>query len=81
MPVSVIALRATPFQKQFLLWKSFYLPNLRKKVFSGAALKCFFLCGLNNSDSVVFENSAFREIKNHSLMTIPFQKCFPPCKF
>ena len=54
---------------------------LRKKVFSGAPVKWIFLYGLNNSDSVVFGNAAFGEIKDHSVRTTPFQKRFLLEKF
>ena len=37
-------------------------------------MKCFFLYGSNNSDSVVFGNDGFGEMKDHSLRTAPFQK-------
>ena len=47
--------------------------TLHKKVFSEAPVKCVLLYGSNNSDSVVFRNAAFREIKNHSLRMTPFQ--------
>ena len=50
------------------------MSTLRKKVFSGAPVKCFCLYGSNNLDSVVFGNVAFGEIKDHSLRTTPFQK-------
>ena len=40
---------------------------LRKKIFSESPVKCVFLYGCNNSDSVIFENAAFVEIKDHSL--------------
>ena len=35
-----------------------------------------FLYESNNSDSVVFENDGFAEIKDHSLRTKPFKKKF-----
>ena len=47
---------------------------LRKKVFSGARVQCFSHCGSNNSDSVVFGNADFGEIKYHSLKTTSFLK-------
>ena len=50
------------------------MSTVRKKVFSGAPVKCFSLYGSNNSDCVVFENHAFGEIKDDSLKTTPFQK-------
>ena len=36
-----------------------YVSTLLKKVFSGAPVKCVFLCGSNNSDSVVFRNAGW----------------------
>ena len=52
------------------------MSNLREKVFSGGPVKCFFLYGLNNSDSVVFGNASCAEIKYHSSIATPFQKKF-----
>ena len=52
------------------------MSTFRKKVFSEAPLKCFFLYSLNNSDSVVFENADFEGIKDQILKTKPFQKRF-----
>ena len=37
-------------------------------------MKCFSLYGLNNSDSIVFVNVAFGEIKDHSLRTTLLQE-------
>ena len=37
-------------------------------------MKWFSLYRSNNSDSVVFGNATFREIKDHSFRTTPFQK-------
>ena len=55
--------------------KSFvFKSTLRKKVFSGAPVKCFSPYGSNNSDSVVFLDVASGEIKDHSLRTKPCQK-------
>ena len=53
-----------------------FVSNLRKKVFSGEPVKCVFLYGWNNSDSVIFGSAAFGEIKDHSLSTKSFQKKF-----
>ena len=50
-----------------------FASTLHKKVFSGAPVKCVLIYGSNNSDSVVFRNAAFREIKDHSLRMTPFQ--------
>ena len=70
------SLRTTPFQKKKKNWYgSFrYVSILRKKVFSGARVQCFSHCGSNNSDSAVFGNADFGEIKYHSLRTTSFQK-------
>ena len=63
------SLRTTPFQK-ILINKSFgFVSTLRKKVFSGALVKFFPFYGPSNSDSVVFGNATFAEIKDHSLKT------------
>ena len=51
-----------------------YLSTLRKKVLSGALVNCFFLYDSNNSDSAVFGNGGFAEIKDHSFRTTSFQK-------
>ena len=48
--------------------------TLRKKVFSRAPVKCFSLYGSNNSDSVVFGNADFSEIKDCSWSAIDFLK-------
>ena len=68
------SLRMTPFKKKFINGNFGFVSTLRKKVFSGAPVKCFSLYGSNNSDSVVFENAAFGDIKDRSLRTIPIQK-------
>ena len=70
------SLRTTPFQKKFCYGSFRHVTTLRKKVFSGAPVKCFFLYGWNNPNSVVFKNSGFGEIKDHSLCTIDFLKVF-----
>ena len=49
-----------------------YLSTFRKKVFSRASVKFFFLWGSNNSYSVVFRNAGFRETKDESLRATPF---------
>ena len=53
-----------------------YLSTLRKKVFPTAPVKCFFLWGSKNLDSVVFKNAGFREIKDDSLRATPFREVF-----
>ena len=56
--------------KEILINKSFgFVSTLRKKVFSGALVKFFPFYGPSNSDSVVFGNATFAEIKDHSLKT------------
>ena len=56
--------------KKILINKSFgFVSTLRKKVFSGALVKFFPFYGPSNSDSVVFGNATFAEIKDHSLKT------------
>ena len=40
-----------------------YVSTLRKKVFSGAPVKCFFLYGSNKSDSVVFVKPVLEKSK------------------
>ena len=52
------------FKKQIINGSFEFGSTLREKVFSGAPVKCFTLYGSNNSDSVVFGDAAFREIKN-----------------
>ena len=49
------------------------MSTLRKKVFSGAPFKYFFLYGSSNPNSVVFENVSLAEIKDHSLRGTSFQ--------
>ena len=63
------------FQKS----KSHFYHNTFSKIYFaieglGASVKWFFLNGSNNWDSIIFGNAAFREIKDHSLRTTPFQK-------
>ena len=67
------SLRMTLFEKNIINGNFGFVSTLNKKV-SGAPMKCFSLYGSNNSDSVVFENAAFGEIKDHSLIMTPFQK-------
>ena len=69
------------FKQKFIYGSFGFVSTLRKKVFSGAPVKWIFLYGLNNSDSVVFGNAAFGEIKDHSVRTTPFQKRFLLEKF
>ena len=53
----------------------------KKYIFSAAPVKCFFIHGPNNSDSVLFSNEGFGEIKDHSSTMTHFQKRFLPWKF
>ena len=53
-----------------------FVSTLRQKAFSGAPGKFVFLYGSNNSDSVIFRNAAFGDIKDHSLSRIDFLKYF-----
>ena len=50
------------------------MSTIRRKVFSGAPVKCVFLNGSYNSEYVVFNNVDLAEIKDHSLRLTPFQK-------
>ena len=70
------SLRTTLFQEKNFNVSFGIVSTLCKKVFSRAPVKCFSLYGLNNSDSLVFGNATFGEIKNHSLRTRRFQKIF-----
>ena len=67
------SLRKTPFQKKIYYGSSDFKSTLPKKIFLGALVNCVFLYGSNNSDSVIFGNAAFGDIKDHSLRTTPFQ--------
>ena len=68
------SLRKTSFQKKICYGSFEFVSTLPKKVFSGTLVKCVFLYGSNNSESVIFGNAAFRETKDHSLRTKSFQK-------
>ena len=72
----ITVLRTTLFQEKNFNASFGIVSTLCKKVFSRAPVKCFCLYGLNNSDSLVFGNSTFGEIKNHNLKTRRFQKIF-----
>ena len=62
------------FKKKKLQWSFEFLSTLCKKVFSGATVKVIFVCASNNSDSVVFWNTALGDIKDHSLIMTRFEK-------
>ena len=64
------------FKNIFCYEKFRYVFTLRKEVFSEAPLKFFFLYCSNNSDSVISVNSGIPELKDHSLITTPFQEYF-----
>ena len=66
--------RKTPFQEKICYEGFEFVYILCKNVFSIALAKWFSLYGSNNSDSVIFKNTAFAEIKDHSLRMTPFQK-------
>ena len=61
-------------KKKICYWSFSYVSTLRKKAFLGEPVKCFSLYGSNNLDSVVFENAATGEVKDHSFRTTPFLK-------
>ena len=75
------SLRRTPSQKTVCNRGCVYMSTLREKVFSGALVNCFFLYGSNNSDSVVFRNAGFGEMKDHTSSTIDFCKSFLTMNF
>ena len=75
------SLRRTPSQKTFCNRGFMYMSTLREKIFSGALVNFFFLYGSNNSDSVVFRNAGFGEMKDHTLSTIDFCKSFLTMNF
>ena len=58
------SLVAMLFQKKTFDGSFRYVSILRKKVFSGAPMKCFSIYGSNDSDSLVFGNATFGDIKD-----------------
>ena len=58
------SLVAMLFQKKSFDGSFRYVSILRKKVFSGAPMKCFSRYGSNDSDSLVFGNAVFGDIKD-----------------
>ena len=58
------------FKKEICYEGFGFVSSLHKKVFSEAPVKCVFLYGSNNSDSAVFGNADYTEIKDHSLSAI-----------
>ena len=70
------SLRTTFFQEKKLIWVFETVSTFWEKVFSRAPVKCFSLFHWNKSDSIVFCNAAFGEIKDHSLRTESFLEKF-----
>ena len=64
----------TSFLRKFIYGSFGCMSTLHKKVFLGAPVKCFSFYDSNKSDSFVFKNATFREIKDYSLRTTPFLK-------
>ena len=62
----------TSFLRKFIYGSFGCMSTLHKKVFLGAPVKCFSFYDSNKSDSFVFKNATFREIKDYSLRTTPF---------
>ena len=60
------------FQKENCCWSFRYVSTICRKVFSGAPVKCSFVFSWNNSDSFVFRNAPFGEIKDHILKKTAF---------
>ena len=70
----ITVLKGHLFKKK-ICYKSFeFVSPLTQKVLSGEPVKCVFLCGSNNSDSVIVGNAAFWEIKDDSLRRKHFLK-------
>ena len=68
------SLRTTLFQQKNLYGGFEIVSTLCEKVFSRAPLKWFSLNGSHYSDSLVFRNAGFWEIKDHSLKKTHFPK-------
>ena len=60
------------FKKKSCYGSFGFVSTLRKNVFSGAPVKWLSLCDSNKSDSVLFGNADFAEIKDQSLSTMDF---------
>ena len=60
------------FQKENCYWSFRYVSTICRKVVSEAPVKCSFVFSWNNSDSFVFRNTAFGEIKDHILKKTAF---------
>ena len=56
----------TPFQKKIYYGSLEFVFTLQERYFQGHQLSAFFHAS-DNSDSVVFVNAAFGEIRDHSL--------------
>ena len=66
--------RTTPFQRKICIGSFELVSTLYKKSSFKSTMQCFSLYGSNNTDSAVFRNAAFGEIKDHSLRKKPIQK-------
>ena len=62
------SLRRTSFLKKIIYGSFRFVSNLRRKVFSGGPVNCIPLYGSSNSDSAIFGNAAFGEIKDHRFL-------------
>ena len=69
----IIVLKRNLFTQKSCCLSFRYAPILWKKVFWRAQVKCFSLYGLNWSDSVLYGNMAFGDIRDYSLITTLFQ--------
>ena len=72
----------TPFQKKIYYGSLEFVFTLQERYFQGHQLSAFFHAS-DNSDSVVFVNAAFGEIRDHSLRTTLSQKkvCYGSFEF
>ena len=73
--------KITVWERYFFNKKKFYggfeiVSTLCEKLFSKAPVKCFSLNGSHYSDSLVFRNAAFGEIKYHILKKTAFSNKF-----
>ena len=68
------------FKNKFIYGSFWFVSTLRKKVFSGALVKCFFPYSSNNSDSVVWENGGFGDQRSQC-ESDTFSIIFPPVEF
>ena len=72
----------TPFQRKIYYGSLEFVFTLQERYFQGHQLSAFFHAS-DNSDSVVFVNAAFGEIRDHSLRTTLSQKkvCYGSFEF